>query len=121
MSPFRTLPLLVYLMLSLPLCPAQLQPTEEEKQFVKNPTVVAAQNSEDVRATHWSVESPGVGGDIPLSWLKPAKWSKGRGGGVEFERPRGSIGVNAPQGQPELSENEFSRLLVRRAPRRWSP
>ena len=29
---------------------------------------------------------------------------------MEFERPRGSTGVNAPQGQPELSENEFSRF-----------
>ena len=87
---------------------------------MKNPTVVA-QNGEDVLATRWSVESPGVGDDIPLSWLKPAKWLKGRGGGVEFERPRGFIGVNAPQGQPELSENEFSRFASKASSKALKP
>ena len=38
MSAFTTLPLLVCLLLPLPLCPAQLQPVEEERQCVANPT-----------------------------------------------------------------------------------
>ena len=38
MSAFTTLPLLVCLLLPLPLCPAQVQPAEEERQCVANPT-----------------------------------------------------------------------------------
>ena len=112
MLAFSTLPLLVCLLLPLPLCPTALQPAEEERRCVANPTG-RVELSVDVLGTPGPQGSPGVKGE---------KGMKGRAG---LEGPRGPVGepgipgahglpgVSGPRGHPgdtELTEEEFSRI-----------
>ena len=121
MSAFKTLPLLVCLLLPLPLCPAQL---EDERQCVANPTG-RVELSVDVVGTpgpQGPVGEKGERGDRGPRGVKGEKGMKGQAG---LEGPRGPVGVPGtpgvhglpgaigPQGHPgdtELTPDEFSRI-----------
>ena len=123
MSAFKTLPLLVCLLLLLPLCPAQLQPAEE-RQCVANPTG-RLELSVDVVGTpgpQGPLGEKGERGDMGPRGVKGEKGIKGQRG---LEGPRGPNGepgipgahglpgATGPQGHPgdtELTEDEFSRI-----------
>ena len=125
MTPFKTLPLLVCLLLPLPLCPAQLQPAEEERECVANPTG-RLQLSVDVvgiPGPQGPLGEKGERGDMGPSGVKGQKGVKGQRG---LEGPRGPNGepgipgahglpgATGPQGHPgdtELTEDEFSRIV----------
>ena len=123
MTLFKTLPLLVCLLLPLPLCPAQLQP-EEEKQCVANPTgrVELSVDVVGIPGPQGPLGEKGERGDVGPSGVKGQKGVKGQRG---FEGPRGPNGepgipgahglpgATGPQGHPgdtELTENDFSRI-----------
>ena len=91
MSAFKTLPLLVCLLLPLPLCPAQL---EEERQCVANPTG-RVELSVDV------VGTPGPQG--------PAG-EKGEPGIPGAHGLPGTIGPQGHPGDTKLTPDEFSRI-----------
>ena len=130
MLPFKTLSLLVCLLLPLPLCPAQLQPAEEERQCVANPTG-RVEFSVDVLGTpgpQGPLGEKGESGDMGPRGLKGEKGMKGQ---IGLEGPRGPVGepgtpgahglpgkhglpgVIGPRGHPgdtKLTEEEFSRI-----------
>ena len=120
MSAFKTLSLLVCLLLPLPLCPAQL---EEERQCVANPTG-RVELSVDVVGTPGPQGPPGEKGERGLG-PRGVKGLKGMKGQIGLEGPRGPVGqpgtpgahglpgAIGPQGHPggtELSDDEFSRI-----------
>ena len=126
MSAFTTLPLLVCLLLPLPLCPAQVQPAEEERQCVANPTG-RVELSVDVLGTPGPQGPPGEKGESGDMGPRGVKGVKGMKGQAGLEGPRGPVGVPGtpgvhglpgvigPQGHPgdtELTEEEFSRIAT---------
>ena len=121
MSAFKTLPLLVCLLLPLPLCPAQL---EEERQCVANPTG-RVELSVDVVGTPGPQGPPGEKGERGDMGPRGVKGEKGMKGQVGLEGPRGPIGepgipgahglpgAIGPQGHPgdtKLTPDEFNRI-----------
>ena len=123
MTPFKTLSLLVGLLLPLRLCPAQLQPAEE-RQCVANPTgrLELSVDVVGIPGPQGPLGEKGERGDMGPRGVKGQKGVKGQRG---FEGPRGPIGVPGipgahgspgaigPQGHPgdtELTEDEFSRI-----------
>ena len=127
MSAFKTLSLLVCLLLPLPLCPAQL---EEERQCVANPTG-RVELSVDVVGTpgpQGPVGEKGERGDMGPRGVRGEKGMKGQTGLEGLRGPVGEPGIPGvhglpgkhglpgaigPQGHPggtELSEDEFSRI-----------
>ena len=76
MLAFTTLPLLMCLLLALPLCPAQLQPAEEERQCVANRTG-RVELSVDVLGTPGHPGQKGESGEMGPRGVKRAKGIKG--------------------------------------------
>ena len=124
MSAFKTLPFLVCLLLPLPLCPTQLQPTEEKRQCVANRTG-RVELSIDVVGIPGPHGPPGEKGESGNMGPRGVKGEKGMKGQVGLQGLRGPVGepgtpgadglpgVIGPQGYPgdtELTEEEFSRI-----------
>ena len=130
MPPFKALPLLVCLFLPLPLCPTQLQPVEEERQCVANPTG-RVELSVDVLGTPGPQGPPGEKGESGDMGPRGVKGEKGMKGQAGLEGPRGPVGVPGipgahglpgkhglpgvigPRGHPgdtKLTEEEFSHI-----------
>ena len=130
MTPFKTLPLLVCLLLPLPLCLAQLQPAEE-RQCVANPTgrLELSVDVVGIPGPQGPLGEKGERGDMGPRGVKGQKGVKEQRG---FQGPRGPKGVpgtpgahglpgvhglpgaTGPQGHPgdtELTEDEFSRIV----------
>ena len=130
MLTFSTLPFLVCLLLPLPLCPAQLQSAEEERQCVANPTG-RLELSVDVVGIPGPQGPLGEKGESREMGPRGVKGEKGMKGQAGLEGPRGPVGVPGtpgahgqpgkdglpgvigPRGHPgdtELTEEEFSRI-----------
>ena len=127
MPPFKALLLQVCLLLPLPLCPAQLQPAEVERQCVANPTG-RVELSVDVVGIPGPQGPKGESGDMGPRGVKGEKGVKGQ---AVLEGPRGAVGVPGipgahglpgkhglpgvigPQGRPgdtKLTEDKFSLI-----------
>ena len=130
MPPFKALLLLVCLPLPLLLCSAELQPVEEERQCVANPTgrVELSVNVVGIPGPQGPQGEKGGSGDMGPRGVKGEKGMKGQAG---VEGPRGPVGVPGipgahglpgkhglpgvigPRGYPgdtELTEEEFSHI-----------
>ena len=107
--------LLLQLFLLLHLCPAQLQPVEEERQCVANPTG-RVELSVDVLGTPGPQGPSGEKGERGGMGSRGVKGEKGVQGDRGFAGPPGRAGVPGLPGvreQPEvtkLSGEEFSRV-----------
>ena len=107
--------LLLQLFLLLHLCPAQLQPAEEERQCVANPTG-RVELSVDVLGTPGPQGPSGEKGERGGMGSRGVKGEKGVQGDRGFAGPPGRAGVPGLPGvreQPEvtkLSGEEFSRV-----------
>ena len=130
MPPVKALLLQVCLLLPLPLCPTQLQPAEEERQCVANPTG-RVELSVDVVGIPGPQGAQGEKGESGDMGPRGVKGEKGMKGQVGLEGRRGPVGVPGipgahglpgkhglpgvigPQGRPgdtELTEDEFSLI-----------
>ena len=113
-----TIKCLLFLCLLLPLCPAQQQPVEGERQCLSNPTG-RVELSVDVLGTPGPQGRAGEKGEQGDMGPRGVKGEKGLKGERGYEGPRGIIGVPGlpgvigPRGHPgdtKLSEEEFSRV-----------